>query len=78
MKCIQERIDVYHTNMRPERILWRCNMYDVRSVIDSWTSRGQWWDIDETRIYIVVDTTTCTMEIFHSDRTGWMLSRYFD
>ncbi len=78
MKLLMEPIDVSLTRNLPSIICWRGGTYDVEKVIDTWSSRGPWWGRDERRRYLLLMTTSGVMEIFHSNLSGWMLSRIFD
>jgi len=78
MKLLMEPIDVSFTRNLPSIICWRGGTYDVEKVIDAWSSRGPWWGRDEMRSYLLLMTTSGVMEIFHSNLSGWMLSRIFD
>ncbi len=77
MRLIHEPIDVSPPNGIPQHLVWRHTSHHVIDVLDSWSSRRQWWTRDETRRYLLVRTNAAVMEIYSTDQR-WMLSRIAD
>ncbi|MBI2794149.1 MAG: hypothetical protein HYX66_05805 [Ignavibacteria bacterium] len=83
MKLLMEPIDVAEQPAGPARFCWRGRLYEVERILETWTSRTQWWTAsaagasDDKREYYLLLTTHGVMEIFYSPR-GWMLSRLLD
>lgn len=61
----------------PTAFCWQGKLFEVECVLESWTSRGNWWGSEEYREYYMLLTQRGVVEIF-SGRTGWMLSRIVD
>jgi hypothetical protein len=78
MKLLLEPIDVGCKDDVPYVICWRGGAYDVERVLDVWWARGPWWEADERRDYLLLETTSGVMEVFRSTHQGWTLSRIFD
>lgn len=78
MKILLEAIDVQCRNNKPQAVCWRCGVYQVEQILETWTYRSKWWtNKEETREYMLLITTNGVMEIYHGTE-GWMLSRVYD
>ena len=77
MHLILSPIDVAQRNATPTAFCWKGYLYEVESVLETWTARGQWWGREDQREYFMLMTTNGVMEIYLG-REGWMLSRVYD
>jgi hypothetical protein len=77
MRLIHEPITVTHHHGIPQHLVWRNTAHTVLDILDSWSSRRQWWTHDEARRYLLVRTNAAVMEIY-STHNRWMLSRIAD
>ena len=82
---MMEPIDVATTSQQPNRFCWRGRLYEVETILETWTWRGRWWLSDaqgselrdEKREYYLLMTDAGVVEIFDG-KDGWMLSRIVD
>ena len=85
MKLLMEPIDVATGKpstssappVSPTAFCWRGRLYEVETVLEEWSARGDWWGKEERRTYYLLMTTNGVLEIFRG-REGWMLSRIYD
>ncbi len=63
--------------VQPRAFCWQGLLYEVETVLETWSARCEWWGTEEQREYFLVLTQMGVMEIFQS-KQGWILSRVFD
>ncbi len=78
MKLYLESVTVDTTDEnRPHCIHWRGKTFEVCELEDYWIFCGKWWQSEERRYYLRVQTGQGSMEIFRRD-DEWVLSRMLD
>lgn len=50
---------------------------NVRAVLDKWVARSRWWNNDEKRVYLRLDTSRGIIEVYRVGRQ-WYVSRIAD
>lgn len=82
MRQILEPIEVRLQEEGPRAFRWRRRVYPVEQILESWVYRGKWWTdrelAGERRVYYRLQSRRGTYELYHSDRSGWVLSRIGD
>ena len=61
----------------PTAFCWQGRLFEVETVLEEWSARGEWWGKEDRREYFLLMTQNGVMEIFRGT-SGWMLSRIFD
>jgi hypothetical protein len=77
MRMVLEPIAVDFRDGRIAAFRWRRQTFTVRCVVDTWTWRGRWWQVDSRRTYHLLDCVEGTIEVYTDGRT-WTLSRLLD
>ena len=77
MKAYREPIEVTPSRGRPITICWRHRTYRVEKILDFWIAQNKWWDREEKRIYLLLQTDHSTMEVYRVG-SSWTLSRLVD
>ncbi len=78
MKAYYEPIEVEPASGSPSLIRWRQQTYRVRHVLDYWILQNRWWEREEKRLYLLLETEPATtMEIYRVGK-DWKLARIVD
>ena len=86
MKAYCEPIEVEPDSGRPALIRWRRHTYRVRRVLDYWILQNKWWEREEKRVYLLLETdpiparlqeSPTTMEVYRVGK-DWKLARIVD
>ncbi|MCO6010282.1 DUF6504 family protein [Actinoallomurus purpureus] len=80
-------VEVWLTDGRPSRFVWRGRLYTVLRVLDRWVTTRDWWherhpeapegsEREFWRVEATPDRAVGVYELRHDQATGtWMLSR---
>ena len=88
MKAYYEPIEVEPNTGPPTLLRWRLKTYQVRRVLDYWILQNRWWEREEKRIYLLIETepliekrlpseSPATMEVYRVGK-DWKLARIVD
>ena len=89
VKAYYETIDAEPNSGLPAILRWRNRTYRVRRVLDYWVLQNKWWEKEEKRIYLLLETVSVargqlgpegesqTMEVYHVG-CDWKLARLVD
>ena len=77
MKAYCEPIEVTPSRGQPDAIRWRKRTYRVEKILDYWIAQNKWWDREEKRVYLLLQTDGSTMEVYRVGNS-WTLSRLVD
>ena len=77
MKAYREPIEVTPSRGQPIAIRWRHRTYRVEKILDFWIAQNKWWEREEKRIYLLLQTDHSTMEVYRVGNS-WTLSRLVD
>lgn len=72
-----EPVTVDVTDGRVTTLSWRGRRFRIRGLVDTWTWRGTWWQVDRRRIYYLLDCEEGMLEVY-TDGCTWTLSRLMD
>ena len=78
MKSYHEPIQVTLSDGKPAAIRWRNRTYRIVSILDYWIAQNKWWDNEEKRTYLLLQTNHSTMEVYRTGRAHWTLARIVD
>jgi hypothetical protein len=88
VKAYYEPIEVEPDTGPPSILRWRCKTYQIRRLLDYWILQNRWWEKEEKRVYLLVETepfteqsrakeSPATMEIYRVGK-DWKLARILD